>query len=129
MSLAPGTRLGPYELVEPLGAGGMGEVYKARDGRLGRHVAIKVLPPDVAKDESRLRRFEIEARAASALNHPNILAIYDIGTYREAPYLVMELLEGQTLTERIAGQAISLSGTLDVALQMAQGLAAAHAKG
>ena len=91
MSLSAGTRLGPYEIVSPLGAGGMGEVYRARDPRLGRDVAIKVLPTAFSADPDRLRRFEQEARAAAALNHPNILAVYDIGTHNQAPYIVSEL--------------------------------------
>ena len=94
MPLASGSKLGPYEIVAPLGAGGMGEVYRAQDPRLGRDVAIKVLPASFSGDLDRLRRFEQEARAASALNHPNILAVYDIGTHEGAPYLVTELLEG-----------------------------------
>src|ERR1700734_2124310 len=101
MSLPHGTRLGPYEIVAPIGAGGMGEVYRARDTRLGRDVAIKVLPPSVARDPARLRRFELEARGAGALNHPNILAIYDLGVHDGAPYLVSELLEGETLRQRL----------------------------
>src|SRR5258705_11236462 len=100
MALAPGTKLGPYEIQSPLGAGGMGEVYRARDPRLGRDVAIKVLPASLSADPGRLQRFEQEARSASALNHPNILVVYDIGTHNGGPYLVTELLEGQTLPER-----------------------------
>src|SRR5271167_2272777 len=100
MPLAPGTRFGPYETTAPIGAGGMGEVYRARDTRLGRDVAIKVLPASFSNDPERLRRFEQEARAAGALNHPNVLAIYDIGTHDGPPYLVTELLEGETLRER-----------------------------
>jgi len=97
MTLSRGVRLGPYEITDALGAGGMGEVYRARDTRLGRDVAIKVLPASFAMDEERLRRFALEARAAGALNHPNILALYDIGTQEGAPYLVSELLSGETL--------------------------------
>ena len=129
MALADGTRLGPYEIITAIGAGGMGEVYRARDTRLGRLVAVKVLPGGVAADEGRLRRFEQEARAASALNHPNILAIHDIGVHDGAPYLVMELLEGQTLTQRLGGRALPVAVALDYALQLGDGLAAAHAKG
>ena len=92
MNLAKGTRLGQYEIVSPLGAGGMGEVYRARDARLNREVAIKVLPPAFAQEADRLRRFEQEAHATSALNHPNILTIYDIGTHEGAPFIVAELL-------------------------------------
>src|SRR5713101_8066720 len=101
MTMAPGTRLGPYEILAPLGAGGMGEVYRAHDSRLDRTVAIKVLPAAFSRDAERLRRFEQEARAAAALNHPNILAVYDIGTHEDAPYVVTELLEGETLRHRI----------------------------
>jgi len=129
MPLASGTKLGPYEIVAPIGAGGMGEVYKARDSRLGREVAVKVLPADVAADQDRLRRFEVEARAASALNHPNILAIYDVGIDQRVPFLVMELLEGRTLAERLGGGPLPVATCIDYATQMAQGLAAAHAKG
>src|SRR5262245_39774784 len=103
MPLAPGARLGAYEIVAPLGAGGMGEVYRARDGRLRRDVAVKVLPESVAQDKDRLRRFEQEAFAASALSHPNILTIHDTGSEGGSPYVVFELLEGQTLRERLAG--------------------------
>lgn len=101
MTLATGTKLGPYEIVSPIGAGGMGEVFRARDTRLGRDVALKILPASFAGDPERLRRFELEARAAGALNHPNILAIYDIGVHEGAPYLVTELLEGETLRQRL----------------------------
>src|SRR5262245_50594869 len=97
MTIATGTQIGPYTILSPLGAGGMGEVYRARDARLDREVAIKVLPPAFAKDADRLQRFEQEARATSALNHPNILTIYDIGTHEGSPYIVAELLEGEEL--------------------------------
>src|SRR5215470_17491603 len=107
MPLVPGTKLGPYEIVSPLGAGGMGEVYKARDPRLERTVAIKVLPASFSKDPDRLRRFEQEAQAASALNHPNILTIHDVGTHEGSPYVVSELLEGETLRARLAGGAFA----------------------
>ena len=96
MALTSGTKLGPYEIVAPIGAGGMGEVYRAKDTRLGRDVAIKVLPEAFARDADRLRRFEQEARAVAALNHPNILAIHDIGEYNGSPFLVSELLEGHS---------------------------------
>ena len=129
MALAPGTPLGPYEILASIGAGGMGEVYKARDTRLERAVAIKVLPAAIATDEARLRRFHLEARAASALNHPNILAIYDVGVHGGAPYLVMELLEGQTLAQYLDGRPLPVARALDIALQIGDGLAAAHAKG
>ena len=129
MSLAPGTRLGPYEVTAPLGSGGMGEVYRARDTRLGRDVAIKVLPAEYAADADRLRRFEQEARAASALNHPNILVVHDVGTHEDAPYLVTELLEGATLRDRLAGGALPPGKAIELAVQIASGLAAAHEKG
>ncbi len=129
MPLASGTRLGPYEILAPIGAGGMGEVYRARDTRLERDVAVKVLPPAFASDPNRVHRFELEARATGLLNHPNILAIHDIGTYEGSPYLVAELLEGQTLFERLHAQPVSLRKAMDFGLQIARGLAAAHAKG
>jgi hypothetical protein len=103
MALSAGSKLGPYEILAPLGAGGMGEVYRAKDPRLGREVAIKVLPSSFSADADRLRRFEQEARAAGILNHPNITAVYDIGTHEEAPYVVQELLEGETLRSLLAG--------------------------
>ena len=129
MPLTAGMRLGPYEVVAPLGAGGMGEVYRARDTRLGREVALKVLPTSFAEDKERLRRFEQEARAASAQNHPNLLALHDVGTHEGAPYLVFELLEGATLREELRGLAQSPRKAIDYAAQIANGLAAAHAKG
>src|SRR6478672_433575 len=101
MPLAAATRLGPYEIIAPLGSGGMGEVYRARDTRLGRDVAIKVVLAAFSNDADRVRRFEQEARAASMLNHPNILAIYDVGTQNGTPYLVSELLAGETLRNRL----------------------------
>src|SRR5450759_4662725 len=129
MSLSAGSRLGPYEILAPLGAGGMGEVYRARDSRLQRDVAIKVLPASFSQDADRLRRFELEARAAGVLNHPNITAVYDIGTHDGAPYVVSELLEGETLRGRLSGGALPPRKATDFALQMAHGLAAAHEKG
>jgi len=105
MTLSPGFKLGPYEIVESIRAGGMGEVYRARDARLGRDVAVKVLPASLSRDAERLKRFEQEARAASALNHTNILSIFDVGSHEGAPYLVMELLEGETLRERLNNHA------------------------
>src|SRR3989454_6216855 len=129
MPLAPGAKLGPYEITAPLGAGGMGEVYRASDPRLRRDVAIKVLPPGLATDPARLRRFEQEALAAASLNHPNILAVYDIGVHDDAPYIVSELLEGGTLREVLASGALSARKALEYAIQIAQGLAAAHEKG
>jgi eukaryotic-like serine/threonine-protein kinase len=129
MPLAPATRLGPYELIAILGVGGMGEVYRARDTRLGREVAIKVLPEAMSLDMDRLRRFEQEARAAGMLNHPNILAIYDVGSQNGLPYLVSELLHGETLRQRQKGAALPARKAIDYALQMARGLAAAHQRG
>jgi eukaryotic-like serine/threonine-protein kinase len=153
MALASGSKLGPYEIVAPVGAGGMGEVYRAHDPRLGREVAIKVLPASASADPERLRRFEQEARAAGALNHPNILVIYDIGVHEGAPYIVSELLEGETLRERLRSDAKPVSSSphavsgaseaktatpavalsqrkaIQYAVQVAQGLAAAHEKG
>ncbi|MDQ5858235.1 MAG: protein kinase, partial [Acidobacteriota bacterium] len=129
MSLAAGSKLGPYEILAPLGAGGMGEVYRAKDPRLGREVAIKVLPASFSNDADRLRRFEQEARAAGILNHPNITAVYDIGTVDDAPYVVTELLEGETLRSRLSGGALAPRRAIDYALQIAHGLAAAHEKG
>jgi eukaryotic-like serine/threonine-protein kinase len=129
MNLTSGTKLGPYEIVGLLGAGGMGEVYRARDSRLKRDVAIKVLPQALSLDADRLRRFEQEALATAALNHPNILAVFDIGTHQGSPYVVSELLEGETLRERLRNGALPVRKTLDYALQIAHGLAAAHEKG
>src|SRR6058998_1153648 len=111
-----GMRLGRYEILSPLGAGGMGEVYRARDARLGRDVAVKVLPSSFSADPDRLRRFEQEACAAGALNHPNILSIYDIGTHDGSPYVVSELLEGETLRQRIGGTALAQRRAIDYAL-------------
>src|SRR3954463_15147580 len=102
MTLASGSRLGPYEILAPIGAGGMGEVYQAKDPRLGRDVAIKVLPATLSRDSDRLKRFAQEARAAGVLNHPNITTVYDIGSHDEAPYVVQELLEGETLRSVLA---------------------------
>ena len=129
MALNPGTRLGPYEIVSPLGAGGMGEVYRARDTRLGREVAVKVLLPEVSADDSRRRRFEQEARSASALNHPNIVTVYDVGSVDSTIYLAMELVEGRTLREMLADGALPSRKLLDVAVQVAEGLAKAHDAG
>jgi serine/threonine protein kinase len=129
MALTSGTKLGPYEIQSPLGAGGMGEVYRARDTRLGRDVAIKVLPEALARDADRLRRFEQEARTIAALSHPNILGIHDIGTHDGAPFLVSELLEGQTLREKLEAGPLPVRRAIEYALGIAQGLAAAHEKG
>ncbi|HWZ86262.1 MAG TPA: protein kinase [Thermoanaerobaculia bacterium] len=131
MTLAAGSKLGPYEILGQIGAGGMGEVYRAKDPRLGREVAIKVLPASFSQDADRLRRFEQEARAAGVLNHPNITAVYDIGTNQSdgAPYVVQELLEGETLRSVLAGGRLAPRKTIDYSLQIAHGLAAAHGKG
>jgi hypothetical protein len=129
MSLRPGTRLGHYEIVGLLGAGGMGEVYRARDPRLGREVAVKVLPMAVAGDPERQQRFEVEARAAGALNHPNIVTIHDVGVADGAAYLVTEVLDGETLRSVLARGALPPARAAALVIQVAQGLAAAHAKG
>lgn len=129
MAIASGTRIGPYEILAALGAGGMGEVYRARDPRLGREVAIKFLPKSFARDTDRLRRFEQEARAASALNHPNILTVYDLGEFDSTPCLVTELLEGSTLRERLQAGGLPSRRATEYAVQIARGLAAAHEKG
>src|SRR5712692_6641621 len=118
MTLATGTKLGPYEILLPIGAGGMGEVYRAKDSRLGRDVAIKVLPASFSADPDRLRRFEQEARAAGVLNHPNITAVYDIGTHEDAPYVVQELLEGETLRTTLSGGKLPQRKAIDFALQI-----------
>jgi len=129
MTLPAGTKLGRYEIRSMLGAGGMGEVYRARDEKLNRDVAIKVLPAAFSEDVDRLRRFEQEAQATGTLNHPNILAVYDVGLHEGALYVVSELLEGETLRQRMAGAALPQRKAIDYALQMAHGLAAAHEKG
>ncbi|HTZ31070.1 MAG TPA: protein kinase, partial [Methylomirabilota bacterium] len=129
MTLNPGTKLGPYEVVGPLGAGGMGEVYRARDTRLGRDVAIKVLPQTLAKDADRLTRFEQEARVLGALNHPNLLGIYDVGSENGRQYLVVEFLEGKTLRERLNQGALPQRKVIEYSTKIANGLAAAHEKG
>ena len=126
MNLQAGAQLGSYEIVSPLGAGGMGEVYKARDLKLGREVAIKVLPQEMASDSSRLRRFEQEARAASALNHPNIVTIYEIGEHEGTPYIAMEYVDCQTLREILAGGPLPNDKIIRYATQLAEGLAKAH---
>ena len=129
MALNAGMKLGPFEIQSPLGAGGMGEVYRARDTRLGREVAIKILPGSFANDAERLRRFEQEARAIAALNHPNILAVHDIGVQDGIRYIVTELLEGRTLREQLEEGALPVRKALDYARQISDGLAAAHARG
>jgi len=129
MTLDSGTKLGRYEIRSKIGEGGMGEVYRARDEHLNRDVAIKVLPASFSQDKDRLRRFEQEAQAAGSLNHPNILAVYDVGTYEGAPYLVAELLEGQELRDELREGPLLSRKAIDYAQQIAQGLAAAHEKG
>jgi Tol biopolymer transport system component len=129
VTLSAGTKLGPYEILAPIGAGGMGEVYRARDERLKRDVAIKVLPAMFSADADRLRRFEQEAQSAGGLNHPNITAVYDFGSLEGAPYIVTELLEGETLRYRLSGGALAVRKATDYAVQIAHGLAAAHEKG
>ncbi len=129
MALASGTIIGPYEILSALGAGGMGEVYRARDPRLGRDVAIKVLPSGAAPDSERLRRFEQEARATAALNHPNILAVFDIGSQHNSPYIVSELLEGGTVRSILISGPLPVRKAVDYALQIVRGLAAAHDRG
>ena len=128
-TLAPGARVGPYEVAALLGDGGMGQVYRARDERLARDVALKVVHADLAQDAERLRRFEHEAKAAGALNHPNIVAVYDTGQHDGAPYIVSELLQGETLRDRIATGSIGTRKAVEYAVQIARGLAAAHERG
>ena len=129
MSLQPGSRLGPYEVLVPIGAGGMGEVYRARDIRLGRDVALKVLPSAFSSDLGRVRRFEQEGRSAAALNHPNIVVLHDAGSQDGLYYFTTELLEGESLRQRLAAAALPVRKTIDYGVQIARGLAAAHAKG
>src|SRR5438034_4301806 len=129
MSLTSGSRLGPYEIIASIGAGGMGQVFKARDARLDRDVALKVLTPAAALDADRLRRFEQEARATAAINHPNILAVFDVGADSGVNYVVSELLEGETLRDRLKIGAIPPRKTMEYAAQIARGLGAAHEKG
>src|SRR5450631_4499763 len=129
MTLIPGTKLDGYEVLGPLGAGGMGEVYRARDTVLKREVAIKVLPAFVSQDPDRLRRFEQEAQATAALNHPNILAVYRFGIYKGAPYLVSELLDGGTLGLQLGRGPLPVRKAIDYGIQIVRGLAAAQGKG
>jgi serine/threonine protein kinase/tetratricopeptide (TPR) repeat protein len=128
MPLENGTTLGPYQIIAAIGSGGMGEVYRARDARLARDVAVKVLPANFAADDERLRRFKAEARAAGTLNHPNIIAIYDIGFHEGTPYLVMELLDGAPLSQHLNGTGVPPARVLEMAIQLASGLASAHAR-
>jgi len=129
MPLPPGTKLGQYEILGPIGAGSMGEVYRARDTRLNRDVAIKVLPALASPEPERLQRFEVEAKAAAALNHPNILSVFQMGTHEGAPYLVSELLDGKTLAESLRRGPLPLRQVIQFGMQIAHGLAAAHEKG
>ena len=128
MALTPGTRLGAYEIISAIGAGGMGEVYRAKDARLGRDVAIKVLPGSLANDADRRARFEREAKAVAALSHPNIVNIHDTGLHESHPFVVMELLDGETLRDRLAGGALPVRKAVEIAVQIARGLGAAHDK-
>ncbi len=129
MALSPGTRLGPYEIIAPLGAGGMGEVYRAQDTRLDRTVAIKILSSTFSADSDRLRRFEQEARSASALNHPNIITIYELGRDGSTHYIAMELVEGKTVRELIASGSLPIQKAIEIAAQAAEGLTKAHEAG
>src|SRR5580704_11395177 len=128
MPLQPGDKLGPYEILAPIGKGGMGEVYRARDTRLQRDVAVKVLPLSFDTEAAR-ERFQREARAASALNHPNICAVYDVGESERHPFLVMELLDGETLLDKIGGRPLDIPVAVALAIQVADALDAAHGKG
>src|SRR5271170_6083057 len=129
MPLLPGTQLGSYEIETLLGVGGMGEVYRARDARLGRTVAIKILPPAFSADSDRLQRFEREARSASALNHPNIVTIYELGQDGSTHYIAMELIEGKTLRELLVAGLLPIRKVIEIAAQVAEGLAKAHEAG
>ena len=129
MALPPGTHLGPYEIESLLRTGGMGEVYRAKDARLGRTVAIKILPAEVSADGERLDRFKREARSASALNHPNIVTIYDLGQESSTHYIAMELIEGKTLRELLDAGVAPIRKTIEIATQIAEGLAKAHEAG
>jgi eukaryotic-like serine/threonine-protein kinase len=129
LALSAGTRLGPYEIVDAIGAGGMGEVYQARDTRLNRSVAIKVLPPDLSGDPERKARFEREAHTLAALSHPHICTLFDVGEHDGSMFLVMELLQGDTLAQRLERGALPLPQALEIAVQIAEGLDAAHKRG
>src|SRR5215813_5626473 len=129
MSLSSGTHLGPYEIIQPIGAGGMGQVYKTRDTRLNRTVAIKVLPPEFASRPDWKQRFEREAQTIASLNHPHICTLHDVGEQDGIDYLVMEFLEGRTLAQRLEHGALPLDEALKIAIEIADALDAAHAKG
>ena len=129
MSLSPGTKLSHYEICEPIGKGGMGEVFRALDTKLGRDVAIKVLPDAFARDPSRLSRFEREAKLLASLNHPNIAAIYGLEQSEDIRFIVLELIEGETLAERLARAPMGVEETAELALQIVAALEAAHEKG
>src|SRR6058998_1747885 len=129
MPLLPGARLGPYEILGPLGAGGMGEVYRAKDTRLGRDVAVKILPAHLSENAEVRERFEREARAISSLNHPHICTLYDIGREGDADYFVMELLDGESLSARLERGPMKLNEVLKIGAKIAEGLAAAHRQG
>src|SRR5512147_3136268 len=129
MTLTNGARLGPYEIVAPLGAGGMGDVYRGRDMRLGREVAIKMATERLVTNPQALARFEREARAIAALSHPNIVALHDIGREGDLTYVVMELLEGESLDRRLANEVVPWRNALEIAAAVADGLASAHARG
>ena len=129
MPIPNGTKFGPYEVISPLGSGGMGEVYRARDPRIGRDVAIKTLPSSFSENAERLHRFQREAHAAGVLNHPNILAVFDVGTENSTPYIVSELLEGETLRTKLGHGPIPVRKAIEFAHQIVEGLAAAHDKG
>src|SRR3712207_3870210 len=129
MTILPGTNFGRYEIRSPIGAGGMGEVYLAQDAQLGRPVALKLLPSDVTKDQDRLRRFQQEARSTSALNHPNILTIFEIGESQGTHFIATEFIDGITLRERLTRGPMKQDEVLDVSIQVASALGAAHEAG
>ncbi len=129
MTLSTGTLLGPYEILTPLGSGGMGEVYRARDKRLSREVAIKVLPAELVVNQDRLNRFELEARSASTLNHPNIIKFYDIGSADSISYLAMEFVDGKNLRDLLMEGPMPVRKIINIASQLADGLTKAHASG
>jgi len=129
MALEPGSRIGPYEILAPLGAGGMGDVYRARDSSLKRDVAIKVLPAYWSRDPERLRRFQLEAQATAALSHPNIVTIFHVGQHEDAPYIVSELLQGETLRDRLRRGVLRSREAVELAIDIGRGLAAAHKVG